>query len=59
MGATDVRQRGLLIAFEGCDRGGKTTQCKLLKEHFVEKLGIQTEYRKFPGIFVDLEDIIM
>lgn len=41
--------RGLLIAVEGCDRGGKTTQCKLLQEYLNAKFGICSEYVKFPG----------
>jgi len=44
---SSLKQRGLLIAVEGCDRGGKTTQCKLLQEH-IRTLGQPCEYIKFP-----------
>lgn len=39
--------RGLLIAFEGLDRTGKSTQCKLLNE-FLTTLGQKSEVIKFP-----------
>lgn len=39
--------RGLLIAFEGLDRTGKSTQCKLLSEFFTS-LGELSEVIKFP-----------
>lgn len=29
-----MRNRGALIVLEGCDRAGKTTQCKKLGENF-------------------------
>ena len=41
--------RGALIVFEGCDRVGKSTQCKKL----VEKLlgaGTAAKMMRFPGI---------
>jgi thymidylate kinase len=48
---TTTRQsgRGLLIAVEGCDRGGKTTQCKLLQDWLQENFKVSSEYVKFPG----------
>ncbi len=30
-------KRGLLIVFEGCDKTGKSTQCKLLFEELNKK----------------------
>lgn len=30
--------RGLLIALEGLDRSGKTTQCQLIKEKVVDSV---------------------
>ena len=41
-------RRGLLIAIEGCDRGGKSTQCMILQKWLTEKLGTSTNYLKFP-----------
>lgn len=43
-----VPMRGLLIAVEGCDRSGKTTQCKLLVEWVKQQLESTCEYVKFP-----------
>ena len=37
----DVMKRGALIIFEGCDRSGKTTQCKRQVERLTEKFGLQ------------------
>ena len=37
----DVMKRGALIIFEGCDRSGKTTQCKRQVERLKEKFGLQ------------------
>ena len=41
-------KRGALIVFEGCDRAGKTTQCKKLVEKLNE-LGIKSQFMQFPG----------
>lgn len=40
-------RRGTFIVFEGCDRGGKTTQCKKLVEALNNK-NIPAEYMNFP-----------
>ncbi|KAL8377917.1 hypothetical protein RB595_008551 [Gaeumannomyces hyphopodioides] len=47
--------RGALIALEGLDRSGKTTQVKLLEQRFVE-LGRKVKVMRFPGgcIFICL-----
>lgn len=42
-------QRGIFIVIEGCDRGGKTTQSKLLIDYLTQTKGMPTEYIKFPG----------
>uniref|UniRef100_A0A6M2DHB5 Thymidylate kinase n=1 Tax=Xenopsylla cheopis TaxID=163159 RepID=A0A6M2DHB5_XENCH len=39
--------RGALIVFEGCDRSGKTTQCKKLVEYLMSK-NISSKYINFP-----------
>ncbi|KAI7862406.1 thymidylate kinase-domain-containing protein [Spinellus fusiger] len=39
--------RGLFIVLEGCDRSGKSSQCKELVKKLQEE-GINTEYRNFP-----------
>ncbi|XP_046998459.1 thymidylate kinase isoform X1 [Schistocerca americana] len=44
---TSITKRGALIVFEGCDRSGKTTQCKKLVENLRNK-GITTEFLCFP-----------
>lgn len=44
---TTLTKRGALIVFEGCDRSGKTTQCKKLVESLRNK-GITTEFLYFP-----------
>lgn len=41
--------RGLLIVLEGLDRSGKTTQARLLFEHF-KRLGLDTRIQCFPGL---------
>lgn len=46
----NVLNRGILIAVEGGDRGGKSTQCLLLKEQ-LEKCNHSAEYIKFPGMY--------
>jgi dTMP kinase len=40
--------RGALIVFEGCDRAGKSTQCKKLVQVLNER-NIKAEYVGFPG----------
>jgi dTMP kinase len=42
-----MRQRGLLLAFEGLDKTGKTTQCKLLRDH-LQTLKVPVELLHFP-----------
>ena len=42
--------RGALIVFEGCDRVGKSTQCRKLVEA-LKKGGMRAELMKFPGEF--------
>lgn len=44
---TTLTKRGALIVFEGCDRSGKTTQCKKLIESLNNK-GITAEFLCFP-----------
>uniref|UniRef100_A0A1B6EN76 Thymidylate kinase n=1 Tax=Cuerna arida TaxID=1464854 RepID=A0A1B6EN76_9HEMI len=39
--------RGALIVIEGCDRSGKTTQCKKIVAS-LNNIGIQAEYMNFP-----------
>jgi dTMP kinase len=41
-------QRGAFIVFEGCDRAGKSTQCKKLVQALCQK-NIEAEYMCFPG----------
>ena len=40
--------RGALIVFEGCDRVGKSTQCRKLVEKLVKR-GAAAKLMKFPG----------
>lgn len=42
-------RRGAFIVFEGCDRAGKTTQCKKLVEA-LNKESFPAEYMNFPGL---------
>ncbi|CAK5097431.1 unnamed protein product [Meloidogyne enterolobii] len=42
-----LTSRGLLIVLEGLDRSGKTTQARLLLEHF-KSLGIDARIQRFP-----------
>lgn len=54
---TEMSKRGALIVFEGCDRCGKTTQCKKLVEVLKnEKENVQL--RRFPGILIFLLKIL-
>lgn len=41
-------KRGALIVLEGCDRSGKSTQCKRLVEALNNK-GIPSQLMRFPG----------
>lgn len=40
--------RGALIVFEGCDRSGKTTQCKKLVDALNSE-NIPASFMNFPG----------
>lgn len=41
-------KRGALIVFEGCDKAGKTTQCRKLVDKLRE-LGVTAQFMQFPG----------
>ncbi|XP_020614792.1 thymidylate kinase-like [Orbicella faveolata] len=41
------RGRGILVAFEGCDRSGKSTQCKMLVE-YLKSIGRDVAHLRFP-----------
>ena len=41
--------RGALIVFEGCDRSGKSTQCKKLVDALTSD-GIKAKLWRFPGM---------
>ena len=41
-------RRGALIVLEGCDRSGKTTQCKKLVEA-LQETGRKAQLMRFPG----------
>ena len=43
--------RGALIILEGCDKSGKSTQCKKLVDYLVSQ-SRQAELWRFPGKFV-------
>ena len=47
--STGERARGALVALEGLDRSGKTTQVKLLEQRFVEA-GRKVKVMRFPGV---------
>ena len=42
------RGRGILVAFEGCDRSGKSTQCQMLVE-YLKSIGRDVAHLRFPG----------
>ena len=42
------RGRGILVAFEGCDRSGKSTQCQKLVE-YLKSIGRDVVHLRFPG----------
>lgn len=41
-------KRGALIVFEGCDRAGKTTQCKRLVDR-LKSLNLNVKFMNFPN----------
>lgn len=43
--------RGALIVLEGCDKSGKSTQCKKLVDYLVSQ-SKKAELWRFPGKFV-------
>lgn len=43
------RGRGLFIVFEGVDRAGKSTQCEMLKNYFLDNKKQEVEKIGFPG----------
>jgi archaellum biogenesis ATPase FlaH len=43
-----IIKRGSLIVFEGCDRAGKTTQCKRLVEK-LQKKDMNVKFMNFPN----------
>ena len=43
-----LNRRGLLIVFEGCDRSGKTSQCKRLVDELNKTHNIATRSMRFP-----------
>lgn len=45
--------RGALIVFEGCDRTGKSTQCKELVTKLLSK-GIPAKEMHFPGNYYEI-----
>lgn len=46
---TAVKERGLLITFEGLDRAGKTTQAKMLEE-YLNSINKPAKIIRFPGL---------
>ena len=46
-----MSRRGALIVLEGCDRVGKSTQCKKLVQALI-KNGVDTEQYHFPGNYI-------
>lgn len=46
--AAELTSRGYLIAVEGCDRCGKSTQCFRAKDWLEAQTGRPVEYWKFP-----------
>lgn len=45
---TTTQARGVLIALEGGDRCGKSTQCTKLMTYLTEELGQKVHFIKFP-----------
>ncbi|XP_055533395.1 uncharacterized protein LOC129723291 isoform X2 [Wyeomyia smithii] len=42
-----IQKRGALVVFEGCDRAGKTTQCKRIVEYLMST-GHKAKFMNFP-----------
>ena len=42
------RGRGILVVFEGCDRSGKSTQCRMLVD-YLKSIGRDVAHLRFPG----------
>ncbi|PFX33890.1 thymidylate kinase-like [Stylophora pistillata] len=47
MGSVARRGRGILVVFEGCDRSGKSTQCKMLVD-YLKSIGKDVAHLRFP-----------
>lgn len=52
-----LQKRGALIVLEGCDRAGKTTQCKRIVEHLVQS-GHKAKFMNFPDRSTDCGKLI-
>uniref|UniRef100_A0A1Q3EVR0 Thymidylate kinase n=1 Tax=Culex tarsalis TaxID=7177 RepID=A0A1Q3EVR0_CULTA len=52
-----VQKRGALIVLEGCDRAGKTTQCKRIVEH-LKLSGHKAKFMNFPDRSTDCGKLI-
>uniref|UniRef100_A0A8D8DIN6 Thymidylate kinase n=1 Tax=Culex pipiens TaxID=7175 RepID=A0A8D8DIN6_CULPI len=52
-----VQKRGALIVLEGCDRAGKTTQCKRIVEHLTQS-GLKAKFMNFPDRSTDCGKLI-
>ena len=48
MSRDNMAGRGALIVLEGCDRAGKSTQCKKLVQALIER-GQRAKLMAFPG----------
>jgi hypothetical protein len=46
-----MAKRGLFIVFEGIDRVGKTTQCKMLQKWFTVVKQEPASLMSFPGMY--------
>lgn len=45
---TSIKERGVLITFEGLDRAGKTTQAKMLQD-YLNSIQRPSKIIRFPG----------